>query len=144
MTTDALTPQFNDTHAKQPARTIARKKSPSPFCLRLSQQQWETLKRDAKGEPLGPYARRLIFGGDGSLSPKKTKPVHDGAALGQALSLLGQSRLSSNLNQLAKLANSGALNVTPDVCRELTKSCEAVNNIRSLLVTALGVRGRRQ
>ena len=38
---------------------------------------------------------------------------------------LGQSRLASNINQIAKAANMGALPVTPDLIDELYQACAA-------------------
>lgn len=35
------------------------------------------------------------------------------------LSELGQSRLASNINQLAKAANMGTLDITPEIEREI-------------------------
>lgn len=53
---------------------------------------------------------------------------------------LGQSRLASNVNQLAKAANMGALPVSPEVEAELLESCAAIREMREALVKALGVR----
>jgi hypothetical protein len=60
--------------------------------------------------------------------------------LAQALALLGQSRLSSNLNQLAHLGNIGALPFTPEVEAELLAALEEIRAIRRLLLTALGLK----
>ena len=56
----------------------------------------------------------------------------------QVLATLGQSRLSSNLNQLAHLANVGALPVTPELEAELAEALADIRAIRLLLLTALG------
>jgi hypothetical protein len=66
--------------------------------------------------------------------------VEDRQALGQALALLGKSRLSSNLNQLAHLGNIGALPFTPEVESELLEALEDIRSIRRLLMTALGLK----
>lgn len=96
-----------------------------------------------EGKPLGVYARAAMFGGDGHLKRRKqSKAVHDPEALAKALGLLGASRISANLNQLAKASNAGVLKVSPDVSAELSEACGHVAEIRSLLVKALGLRGR--
>jgi hypothetical protein len=66
--------------------------------------------------------------------------VEDRQALGQALALLGKSRLSSNLNQLAHLGNIGALPFTPEVESELLEALEDIRSIRRLLMAALGLK----
>ncbi|MEP3012816.1 MAG: hypothetical protein ABJO65_00260, partial [Hyphomicrobiales bacterium] len=53
--------------------------------------------------PLGAYIRKQVF--CKNATPRKTRrkhPVKDHVALGRVLGALGQSRLSSNLNQHAR------------------------------------------
>jgi len=114
-----------------------------PFSIRLTHNQRNKLAADAKGKPLGVHVRSLIFEDDGSLRPRNFRRVNDAEALGKALALLGRTRLSSNLNQLAKAANSGALPVTVEVTQELLDACENISEIRTLLIKATGLRGRR-
>lgn len=70
--------------------------------------------------------------------PRGSVSVADQKALSQVLAALGQSRLPSNLNQLAHLANIGALPVTPELEAELTEALAAIRDIRRLLLVALG------
>jgi hypothetical protein len=60
--------------------------------------------------------------------------------MAKALALLGQSRLASNLNQLAKAANIGTLPLTPDVEEDLQDACAHVWEIKALLIRALGLK----
>ncbi|MEJ7926700.1 hypothetical protein WG908_08030 [Sphingobium sp. AN641] len=55
------------------------------------------------------------------------------------MALLGQSRLSSNVNQLAKAANSGSLPVTPETESDLRHACRDIAEIRRMLMRALGL-----
>ena len=59
--------------------------------------------------------------------------------LALVLAELGQSRLASNINQLAKAANMGALDVTPEIERELETACREIQTMWALLIAALGV-----
>jgi hypothetical protein len=71
---------------------------------------------------------------------RKRRPkdaVADKKALAECLSLLGQSRMASNLNQLAYQANIGALVVDDDTKAQITESYEAIKEMRALLVQAL-------
>jgi len=64
----------------------------------------------------------------------------DRQALARVLALLGQSRISNNLNQLAHAANIGALPVTPETEAELAEAVRDVRTVRILLLTALGLK----
>lgn len=57
----------------------------------------------------------------------------------QVLAELGRSRLSSNLNQLAKAANMGTLPVHRDITGELQEACRSVQAMWDALLTALGL-----
>lgn len=89
---------------------------------------------------LGGYIQSRLFN-SGSPPPRRRSknPVKDHKALAQALGLLGQSRISSNLNQLARSANSGSLAVTPDTEAALMKALDEVHEIRRLLIEALNL-----
>ncbi|CTQ55592.1 hypothetical protein LP7551_04135 [Roseibium album] len=111
-----------------------------PFSLRLTFEERANLEHQAAGMPLGAYIRKQVFGKDAK--PRKTRgkhPVKDHVALGRVLGALGQSRLSSNLNQLARAVNTGSLPVTPDTEQSLQEACDAVHEIREELLRALGV-----
>lgn len=89
---------------------------------------------------LGGYIQYRLFD-SGSPPPRRRSknPVKDHKALAQALGLLGQSRISSNLNQLARSANTGSLPVTPDTEVALMKALDEVHEIRRLLIEALNL-----
>lgn len=126
---------FNRIASQKPA---ANKKYPPPFSLRLTYKERARLERDAAGRPLGAYIRERLFG-DG-VSPRRkggNRPVQDQEALGRVLGALGGSRLSSNLNQLAKAVNTGSLPVTPETEADLQQACRDVTAMREELLRAL-------
>jgi hypothetical protein len=110
-----------------------------PLSVRFSEAEKTRLASLAAGKPLGQFIRERAL--DGQTEPRRiAKPViKDTDALGRVLGLLGQSRLASNLNQLAKAANLGALPVTAELESDLQKACAQVFEMRSLLLSALGV-----
>ena len=94
---------------------------------------------------LGGYIRACLFGGNGPVIKKQTRsksPVKDQKALAEVLAKLGASRLASNLNQLAKAANSGSLPVTPETENALQAACRDIRAVKRLLMTALGIQER--
>lgn len=89
---------FNDIAAPKQAKA-----APPPFALRLTFEVRQRLEADAGDMPPGAFIRKRLLG-DGAAQRKRkgNSPVTDKAALARVLGALGQSRLSSNLNQLAK------------------------------------------
>ena len=117
------------------------KKRPPPFCLRLAAEERARLTAEAGGAPLGAYLKAKLLGGSVPVRMRRSGlAVEDRQALGKVLALLGQSRLASNLNQLAHLANIGALPVSPEIEAEFHEAVSAVREMRRLLVTALGLK----
>jgi len=83
--------------------TLSKKQTPPPFSLRLTFEERADLEKKAAGMALGACIRERLLGEDAA--PRRTRgkfPVKDHEALGRVLATLGQSRLSSNLNQLAR------------------------------------------
>jgi len=120
------------------AAHIIKRRVP-PFSLRLSPEERKALKEAANGLPLGTYVRSRLFG-------PLPEPVQVGRAatngefqlLAKLLTELGRSRLSSNVNQLAKAANTGTLPVGPETEAELRSACSDIAVMRAELLTALG------
>ncbi|GAA4170898.1 hypothetical protein [Shinella granuli] len=108
------------------------------FTLRLTDDEKRLLIERAGDVPLGIYIRGLILGAD-VRQKRRSAPLKDDTALAQVLALLGQSRLSSNLNQLAKAVHIGALPVTPETESEIVAACAAVSAMRLDLLAALGL-----
>lgn len=101
------------------------------------------LEKASSGITLSTYIRSRLFGEN--VSPRRTRgkaPVRDQRALALVLSKLGQSRLASNLNQLAKAANSGSLPVTPETESALQAACRDIHAIKHMLMKALGIQER--
>lgn len=116
------------------------KKRPASFSLRLSAEERAYLEDLAGAQPLGSYIREQLLGE----KIKKPKPLRrprvNEEQISAVLAQLGGSRLSSNLNQLAKHANMGTLDITRNLEQELEDACKAVMAMRDALFIALGMR----
>lgn len=111
-----------------------------PFSLRLSNEEREALKIRAKNKTVSAYIREQLFGHE--QTPRQynlRRPSEDKQLLAKAMGELGKSRLSSNMNQIAKAANVGALPVTSELEQDLVHACEAIQQMRALLIRALGL-----
>ena len=120
--------------------TKDKPKTPPPFSLRLTPEERVQLEKDAAGMSLGSYIRSRLF--DKNIPTRRTRnihPVKDHTELAKLLGELGRSRLANNLNQLAKAANSGSLEVSPDTEKALQNSCTDIQWMRHVLISALGL-----
>lgn len=133
---NVLNQKFNTAAAAQAAAKTAY---PPPFSLRLTADERARLDVLRGKKSLSAYIRQQLFG-DAAAPRKKggTSPVQDADALARVLGALGQTRLSSNLNQLAKAVNSGSLPVSPETEADLAAACRDVSAMRADLLRALG------
>jgi hypothetical protein len=89
---------------------------------------------------LGGYIRWRLFEPDKPPPRHRNKfPVKDHVALAGVLAKLGNTRLASNVHQLAHAANIGALFVTPETEAELCEATREIKEMRRMLVQALGL-----
>ncbi len=123
-----------------PAALLKRKR-PAPLSIRLTDEEKAVLKREAGGGSVHALARARLLGNHSRpVAPTKGGVKIDHAALAKILAMLGQSRLSSNVNQIAKAANGGRLDVSPELERKLTSACGDIRAMRITLSAALGIK----
>ena len=130
---------FNEI-ASRKARSKAEKASyPPPFSIRLTFDERARLDAERGRQSLAAHIRTRLFGEEVAVRKKPgNSTIKDAEALGRVLGALGGSRLSSNLNQLAKAVNTGSLPVTPETEADLVAACEEVRALRNDLLRALG------
>ncbi|RLJ22207.1 hypothetical protein DJ030_02165 [bacterium endosymbiont of Escarpia laminata] len=121
----------------QSRRTV--KFATKPFSLRLTPEERAYLEQKAGTRPLGAYIRTRLLDGRAEKRRVIRKPKIDDKQIALVLAELGRSRLSSNLNQLAKASNCGTLDVSSKVERDLQVACRAVVTMRDHLIAALGL-----
>ncbi|MBO6866572.1 MAG: hypothetical protein JJ877_05970 [Thalassococcus sp.] len=122
------------------ARPGAKKAEyPPPFSLRLTYEERARLDAERGDKSLAAYIRERLFGNDAAPRKKRgNSPVQDKEALGRVAGALGQSRLSQNMNQLAKAVNTGSLPITPETEAEIKEACREISELRTALLAALG------
>lgn len=119
-------------------------KAKSPVTLRLSHDERAKLEELADGMTMSAYIRACIFAKDVELRKHRPKNVIENKkAAAEALALLGQSRIASNLNQLAYHANIGAFIEDEEVKVQIAEAHEYVSEIRKVLMKALGNSSKR-
>jgi hypothetical protein len=111
----------------------------TPLSVRFTESEKARLRELAGSRPVGLYIRERSLQGEALPRAARRSPVRDAEPLARLLGLLGQSRLASNLNQLAKAAHQGSLPVTEEVEADLRRACADVFEMRTLLLKALGL-----
>lgn len=117
-----------------------RKPATSPFSMRLTAEEREFLEIHAKDTPWAAYIRECVFGKAARKRRPQRRPSVDEKKIAAVISALGESRLASNLNQLAKSSNMGTLDVSNDTEQQLQEAAMAVLAMREALFTALGLK----
>ena len=134
-----LANNFNKVADRPASRDTGDPNCPPPFSIRFAFQERARLDEERGRKTLAVHIRKRLFGKD--VRPRRklgNSPIKDMEALGRVLGALGGSRLSSNLNQLAKAVHMGLLPVTPETEAELVEACREIQEIRSDLLRALG------
>ncbi|MGR9107086.1 MAG: hypothetical protein ACU843_09180 [Gammaproteobacteria bacterium] len=120
----------------------AKEKSASPFSIRLTAEERALLNERAGSQPLGTYIRSCLLDKETHKRRPVRRPGLDHKMLALMLSELGRSRLASNMNQLARAANMGKLDVSNEITSDLQEACQAIAHMRDILIAPLG-RSRR-
>lgn len=124
------------TRTRQPAK---RRSSISPVTLRLTPGERRRLEELADGMTLSAYIWACVFAKEERRRKRRPKStVEDKRAIAEALALLGQSRIASNLNQLAYQANIGVLIAGDEEKAQIAEANAHLVAIRALLMRALG------
>lgn len=135
--------QFSSSASEDQLRE--KHKAAAPFSIRFTDKERAILAREAGTLSLAAHIRTKLFGDAVSRrrsrnpSRKPQRPSVDRQALGRVLGELGKSRLASNMNQIAKAANMGALPVTPELLSDLKNACADIRTMRAMLIGALGL-----
>jgi hypothetical protein len=112
-----------------------------PFSLRLTLEERAKLDSRAGNLHLGAYIKSVLFAEDAPTYRQRRKgPIADQKALADVLACLGASRLSQNLNQLAKAANIGDLYFDEETKRLIGSACSDIKAMRQMLMQALGLK----
>lgn len=119
------------------------KPTAAPFSIRFTQDERNRLEAEAGRQPLGTYIRSRLLGDAASKRRLSRRPRVDDETVARLLAELGKSRLASNMNQIAKAANTGTLDLGPETARDLREACAAIADMRETLIEALGVKAAR-
>lgn len=103
--------------------------------LRVTLDEKAELTRLAEDLPVSRFIIDSVL--KNGMRSSKVRAFIDKQKIAQLLGLLGQSGIASNINQLAKAANSGSLPVNGEVLNTLNESVNTILWMRDELITAL-------
>ena len=118
----------------------SKKKATTRLYIRLTVREREQLNKLAGNQTVSAYVREKALGEHVEKRRILRKPKMEDIQYAMLLAALGQSRLSANVNQLAKHANTGTLDCSQDVEEQLEEACAALFAMRNALFLALGYR----
>lgn len=125
--------------SNEASKAKPKKSGSAPFSMRLSEEERQFLIEHCGNQSWAGYIRQRVFSDHGKKRKTIRRPNIANQEIATSLSGLGQSRLSSNLNQLAKHANMGTLDVDTETERQLQEAYEAIIAMRNALFVALGL-----
>jgi len=141
MNNQALAPNLQS-NFQQVSQARSRAPRTRPIPIRFTEAELAHLRQKAGKLPLSTYMRHELLGPNIDKRRRQRQPKVNQKELASLLAALGQSRLSSNLNQLAKAANIGVIDVSEDVEKQLQDASMAVLAMREALFTALGLKSK--
>ncbi len=121
----------------------APKSTPAPYSIRFSEDERTELDRLSDGMSWSAYIKAVIFVEKSKPARNVVAPIHDKTLYAKLLASLGASRLSQNINQLAKAVNSGSLPVSTEVEEQLKEACAAILWMRDALIKCMGLKSHR-
>lgn len=130
----SLTPEFKANSQRNPEKNPADSPKTRPFSVRLTQHERAWLESQAGPQHLGAYIRERLLDDQARKRRASRKPRVDDKNLAIVLALLGDQRIASNLNQLAKHANMGTLDVSDEVIGQIQEACAAMIAVRNYLL----------
>lgn len=111
-----------------------------PF--RVSEDDYARLLAAAGDMSVSAYIRARLFDEDMKAARKKNKiPQAEQKILVALLSELGKSRLSQNINQIAKAVNCGMVLMPDEAITQLADAQTEIKALRTTLLSALGKKG---
>lgn len=135
----SLTAKFASSRESVERPRPKTRSSISPVTLRLTPDERAKLENLADGMTLSAYIRACVFAKEERRLKRRPKSaVENKKAIAEALALLGQSRIASNLNQLAYHANIGVLIESDETAAQISEANDHLKAIRVLLVQSLG------
>lgn len=110
----------------------------TPISIRLSADERSRLESEAGKLSLSEYIRARVFG-DERRKRQVPAPKIEARQLAHVLAVLGQSELAPSLRDLLRAVQIGDLPSSEKTEARLAAACEATQQIRHHLMTALGL-----
>jgi len=132
-TNTKLSSSFTTAALPEPKRT--KKPETKMFGIRLTDDERAVLEARAGNEHVSTWARDVLLGSQAKKRRKSRKPKVSDKNLALVMALLGDQRIASNLNQLARHANMGTLDFDDEVLEQIQDACAAMIAVRNYLLS---------
>ena len=116
-----------------------------PLSIRVTKEEKARIQNLAGNMAVGNFIRQRVLGDDEDVKrpkrhrKKQYKPKLEHVELARLLGMFGQSELAQGILALSLVAQSGELDVTPDVSSQISSACAEIQEMKNMLIVALGV-----
>lgn len=110
------------------------KRTTVPFSVRFTPDERAWLEDQAGNQHLSTFIRNKLLKEQAEQRRASRKPKVDDKNLAIVMALFGDQRIASNLNQLAKHANMGTLDVSNEVIEQIQEAYAAMVAVRNYLL----------
>ncbi len=112
-------------------------KNTSPFSLRLTHKERETLDQMAGNMPLGTYIRIRLLN-DPTPRKRIRRITKDEKELTRILAFLSTTEIPTNLYEISNAIRNNTITVTEETEIQIQAACSALQSIQNSITKALG------
>lgn len=121
-------------------KPVRHSQASKPFSIRLTPAERARLQEDAAGEPLGAYAKKVLFAPTTKAAARRAMIEHHRKLIGQVLAMIGSSGIADALTTLALAIHSGTFEDEGEIRTALERSEAELSEMRAALLKALDIR----
>lgn len=108
--------------------------------VRISEEERDVLRREAGDRGVSAHVRGRLFPESMKTTTRRV-PSGQAEVYARVLAQLGSSELAPLLREFVHLARSGSLEMSAETVQALESACSSIEEMRDLLIRALGLRG---
>lgn len=116
-----------------------------PLSVRFTEEEHAALEAAAKHKSKSAFVRDCALR-EANHKLRRRKDIYipskQRSQIAQVLALLGRSATAANLADINRLAQMGALPLSPEIQAQIREACNEIVEIRKLLLQALGLKVR--
>lgn len=136
---------LSKTFNAQAARNKPKQPALPPLSIRVTPQEKALLQRLAGKQAISTYVRHRLFGDVTAMRAKRhqekpKQPKLDHVEIARLLGMFGQSELVRSILALSLAAQAGQLVASSEAEQQISRACDEIHEMKTILITALKVK----